>query len=99
MKKIIYHLILITQLSQSAWAQQNFVVKQIEFSGLNNLSSATAKSYLPIKRGDVLEPAKTTAILKALYSTGFFDHISLSKKGSTLVIHVTERPTIGQLKI
>lgn len=99
MKKLAYLLILISQFSIFAWAQQVFVVHKIEIQGLQHLSPETVKSYLPIKLGQVLKPSKTEATLRALYKTGFFDQISLSKRGSTLVIHVTERPTIGQLKL
>lgn len=83
---------------ESAWAQ-GFVVDKIEIQGLQRTNPETVISYLPIKRGQVLEAHKTAAVLKALYRTGFFDHISLSKRDHTLIIHVVERPTIGQLKI
>src|SRR6188472_4390205 len=99
MKKIIY-LILLFQLALStAWAQSAFVIEKIEIQGLQRVPAATVESYLPVKRGDILHEGKTDAILKALYKTGFFEHISLSERNSTLVIHVVERPTIGQLKI
>ena len=98
MKKLAYVLIFITQFWISAWAQ-SFVVQRIEVQGLQNVSPATVKSYLPIRAGQTLQPAKTAAILRVLYKTGFFDHITLSREGSTLIIHVVERPTIGQLKI
>jgi len=101
MKKLIYIIILFTHLliSGSAWAQQAFVVKSIEFEGLQRISASTAENYLPVKRGQVLKPGKTPAILRSLYQTGFFEQVSLSKSGNTLIIHVIERPTIGQLKI
>ncbi len=86
-------------LSSGAWAQQAFVVKNIEIQGLQRIHRATVESYLPIKRGQVLKPEKTSAIVRALYQTGFFDQITLSQEGNTLIIHVVERPTIGQLKI
>lgn len=100
MKKLAY-LILIIQLliTSSAWAQQSFVVKNIQFEGLQRISSPTAESYMPIKRGQVLKTEKTPAILRALYQTGFFDQVTLSRSGETLIVHVVERPTIGQLKI
>ncbi|OGT35201.1 MAG: outer membrane protein assembly factor BamA [Gammaproteobacteria bacterium RIFCSPHIGHO2_12_FULL_37_14] len=81
------------------WASQVFVVKNIEFEGLQHISRATALSYLPIKSGETLRSSQTASILRSLYKTGFFDRITLSKEGSTLIIHVTERPTIGQLKL
>src|SRR3990167_37448 len=99
MKKIIYILLLLHLFVSSAWALSSFVVKKIEIQGLQRVSSATVENYLPIKRGQTLAPSNTAGILKALYKTGFFDHITLSREGNTLIIHVTERPTIGQLKI
>src|SRR5438128_2206600 len=99
MKKLTYLVILLSQLLSQAWAQQAFVVKNIEIQGLQHFTPETVKSYLPIKRGQTLQPTKTGAILRVLYQTGFFDHITLSREGGTLIIHVTERPTIGQLKI
>lgn len=100
MKKLAY-IILIFQLciGGAAWAQQAFVVKSIEVQGLHRVPAATVESYLPVKRGQVLQPGKTSEILGALYKTGFFDEVSLSRAGNTLIIHVVERPTIGQLKI
>ncbi len=100
MKKLASILIILFQLYFScAFAQQAFVVRQIEFDGLHRVSAATMETYLPIKRGQILRPEKTAEIVRALYKTNFFEHISLSREGNTLIIHVEERPTIGQLKI
>ncbi len=100
MKKIIYLIVLSALLlGGCAWAQRTFVVKRIEFQGLQRISSEAAASYLPIKRGQTLQAGKTAEIVRALYKTGFFDHISLSQVNDTLIINVRERPTIGQLKI
>lgn len=99
MKKIVLLFILLAQLSSLAWAQHSFVIRRIEIEGLQRISDATAESYLPVKRGQLLRPAKTGDIVRALYRTGFFSHISIARDGDVLIIHVTERPTIGQLKI
>lgn len=100
MKKLAY-LILISLflIGGSAYAQQPFVVKQIQFQGLQRFSPATVENYMPVKRGQTLQSAKTAAILRSLYQTGFFDQVTLSREGNTLIVHVVERPTIGQLKI
>src|SRR5579885_623007 len=98
MKKLAYILILILQCLSIAWAQP-FIVRNIVVEGVQRTAPATVESYLPIKRGQVLQPSKTSAILRSLYQTGFFEHITLSREGNTLIIHVVERPTIGQLKI
>jgi outer membrane protein insertion porin family len=99
MKKIAYLLVLLSQISSAAFAQSAFVVKNIEVEGTERISPATVENYLSIKRGQTLQPAKTGAILHSLYQTGFFEHITLSRSNGTLVIHVIERPIIGQLKV
>lgn len=98
MKKIAHILLFVQLFLGAAWAQ-SFVVRQIEFQGLQHISASTAQSYLPIHVGQTLEPAKTALVVRALYQTGFFDQVSLSRDGNKLVIHVVERSTIGQLKI
>jgi outer membrane protein insertion porin family len=98
MKKIIFSLIVITYFLSTAFAA-SFVVHKIEFRGLKRMSEKSAETYLPIKRGQTLTDDKSAKIVRALYKTGFFDQIRLAKSGSTLIISVTERPTIGQLKI
>lgn len=97
MKRIIFLLLILSLWSNILFAQ--FVVQKIEIRGLQRISHAAAQSYLPIKEGQLLRPEDTKEILRSLYQTGFFDHISLSQEGMTLVITVVERPTIGQLKI
>lgn len=99
MKKYICSLALALLIPLSAFSQQSFTVQKIEIEGLQNLDPLTVQSYLPIKRGQRFTAGKSAAIVKALYKTKFFDSISLSQRGNTLIIHVTERPTIGKLKI
>lgn len=99
MKKLAYILLALQLLFSAAWAQQSFVVKHIEIQGLQRTEAATVENYLPIKRGQTLNPSDTAEILRALYKTGFFEQINLSREGNTLIIRVVERPTIGQLKI
>lgn len=104
MKKIKYALYVLMSVfaflfAVDAHAQGSFVVERIEIRGLEHISTETVESYLPIKRGDILRTNKTGDILRTLYKTGFFERISLAREGHTLIIRVTERPTIGRLKI
>ena len=100
MKKTIQLLVLfIYFITAPVWAAGGFVVRHIEIQGLQRISPETVYSYLPIKQGQTLQSEKTAAIIRDLYKTGFFEHISLSRSGDTLIISVVERPTIGQLKI
>ncbi|MCD6039097.1 MAG: bamA [Gammaproteobacteria bacterium] len=99
MKKIILLITLVLNLLTVTYAAESFVVKKIEINGVQRISTDTVYSYLPIRAGNVLRPGKTTEIMKALYDTGFFEHITLARHGDTLVINVVERPTIGLLRI
>lgn len=99
MKKIAYLILALQLLFSSAFAQQSFVVQKFVIQGSQRITPATVESYLPIKRGQVLKPSDTAAVVRALYQTGFFERISLAREGNALIINVVERPTIGQLKI
>lgn len=98
MKKLIYIVILASQLLVAARAEP-FEVERIEIDGLQGISRGTVESYLPVHRGQILRSENSTAILRALYKTGFFEKVTVSRSANALVIHVVERPTIGQLKI
>jgi outer membrane protein insertion porin family len=100
MKKIILLLVLVLNFFiVPVWAANTFVVRKIDIEGLQRVSPETVYSYLPIRQGETLHADKTGAIISALYKTGFFEHITLSRSGDTLIINVVERSTIGQLKI
>jgi outer membrane protein insertion porin family len=78
---------------------QNFVVKQIRVTGLQRVQESTVLSYVPIHVGQTITTQDTVNILRALYKTGFFSNVVLERQGSTLIVAVTERPTIGLIQI
>jgi outer membrane protein insertion porin family len=98
-KNVLLLILLLVGFVANTFAASAFVVNKIEIQGLQRVSAETVYNYLPIQRGQVLRPEKTAAIIKSLYKTGFFEHITLSRQGNTLVINVVERSTIGKLKI
>ena len=84
----------------SAYADsQDFVISQIRIDGLQRIEMGTVFSYLPVKVGDTLTPAKSDEIIHKLISTGFFQDIRIEEQGSTLIIDVEERPVITKLAI
>lgn len=83
----------------SAWAYQEFIIKQINVEGLEGISRETVLSYLPIKVGDALTPQKSQQIIAALYKTDFFDNINLARSNNTLIIRVVQRPIIGRITV
>lgn len=83
----------------AASAADEFVVQKISVQGLQRIPLQTVMEYLPVHVGQTLSPADTGAVIHALYQTGFFSNVSLARDGNTLVVQVTERPTIGLIKI
>ena len=76
-----------------------FTVTDIRIDGLQRIAPGTVLTYLPIRRGDVVDQAKSGDAIKALYKTGFFENISMERQGSILVVSLTERPAINRLTI
>lgn len=82
-----------------AWAE-GFVVKNIQVEGNKRISYETIYSYLPIEKRKVLSKQEVQAGIKSLYATGFFKDINFYQKSpDTLVIKVSERPSISEIKI
>lgn len=99
MKKLIQLFILVCSQLVLATNVHAFIINKIDIQGLQGVSPATVESYLPIKRGQNWDPSQSPVVLRSLYQTGFFEHITINTQGQTLIIQVMERPIIGQLKI
>lgn len=97
-KRIALTTLLVSTIAGRAWAD-TFVVQQIQINGLQRVSQGTVLNYLPIQVGDTLNTDDTAKLINALYQTGFFSSISLSRQGNTLIVNVQERPTIGTIKV
>lgn len=98
MKKYLLGLLSVLLLSNTA-AADSFVVKDIQIRGVERVSASTVQSYLKVKRGQVFSSSASDETVRALYKTGFFESVNVSRNGNTLVIQVSERPTIGRLKV
>ncbi|MFC0679013.1 outer membrane protein assembly factor BamA [Lysobacter korlensis] len=76
-----------------------FTVSDIRVDGLQRISAGTVFTYLPVERGDTLDPTRAAEAIRALYKTGFFEDVRLDQQGNILVVTVTERPAINKLTI
>lgn len=82
-----------------AYAITSFVVKDIQVEGLQRTAPGTVFNYLPVKIGDTLTEARAQDAIRALFKTGFFSDVRLEQKRNTLVVIVSERPSIDSIKI
>jgi outer membrane protein insertion porin family len=100
MKKILLLLLLVGNLvSLPVAAFQNFTVNSIRVVGLHRVSEGAVLEDLPIHIGQNLTESSASEAIQALYKTGFFKEVTLSRDGNVLVVHVTERPTISKLTL
>lgn len=72
-----------------------FVIKQIEYQGLQHVPLSTVKSVMPVTPGSDLTPTLSNNVITDLNNTGFFDDIQLYHQKGTLIVKVHERPTIA----
>ncbi len=80
-------------------AQQAFVIEDIRVEGLQRISAGTVFSYLPVGVGSTLEPEEVPEVIRALFQTGFFTDVSLSRDDRVLVVQVVERPAIAEITL
>lgn len=83
----------------NAFAFSSFVVRNIRVIGSQRVSKGTVLNYVPIRVGQRISSANSGKVIRALYETGFFDYVELDRQGSTLVIKVVERATIGSIVV
>ena len=75
------------------------VVKKIEISGNQRVSDATIKIYGDIKINKDYSERDLNKILKNLYSTNFFENITINLSNNILKINIEEFPTVSKLII
>jgi outer membrane protein insertion porin family len=76
-----------------------FVVGEIKIEGLQRIAEGTVFNYLPVNIGDDLDHRRLGEAIRALYGTGFFRDVELRRDGGTLIVAVSERPTIESFAI
>ncbi len=86
-------------LSAGAQAMEPFTVKEIRVEGLQRIAVGTVFNYLPVGINERLDDEKARESIRALFKTGFFKDVKLSREGDTLVVSVVERPSIASITI
>lgn len=75
----------------------DIAITEVAVLGLERIEPATVESYLDVKVGEKLTPAKRNQSLKALYASGLFSDVAIDQKNSVLTVQVAENPQINQL--
>lgn len=83
----------------SAWAFQPFTVRSIRTEGLQRLDLGTVLTYLPVSVGDTMDNGMAQQAIRALYTSGLFENVTLEREGDALIVKVHERPQIAEFKV
>jgi outer membrane protein insertion porin family len=82
-----------------AWSFEPFQVTDIRVEGLQRISPGTVFNFLPVQVGDTFNEYESEQTIRALFKSGYFKNVSLEREGTVLVVLVTERPAIADIKI
>jgi outer membrane protein insertion porin family len=72
-------------------------ISDIRVEGVQRIEPETVRSYLQIQPGDAWDETRIDSSLKALFATGLFADVNLSRVGNTLVVKVVENPIINRI--
>ena len=97
--KRIAALLLLACLAANTYAIDPFVASDIRIDGLQRISAGTVFTYLPVEKGDRVTTERVQQSIRALYKTGFFTDVQITRQDDILVITVKERPAISKIQI
>ena len=76
-----------------------FKVTDIQLQGLQRVSAGTVFNAMPVNVGDVLDTVQMQNLTRLLFSSGYFDDITMLRDGGVLIVRVEERPAIESIEI
>lgn len=74
---------------------QTYRFGSIQIEGNQNIESRTIASYAGIARGESVSAAELNDAYQRILASGLFEDVAIIPRGNTLVIRVTELPTIN----
>jgi outer membrane protein insertion porin family len=72
-------------------------IANIKIEGIQRIEPETVRSYLLLQVGDAWDAERVDRSLKALFATGLFADVKLTREGSTLLVKVVENPIINRI--
>ena len=75
------------------------IIKKIEISGNERISSETIKMFTKKNIGENINDKDLNEILKRIYDSTFFEDVKVSIKENTLIIVVLENPLVENVEI
>ncbi len=76
---------------------QNYTFSNIDIQGNKRIEDIAILTYAGITRGQTITAGELNDVYQRIEDSGVFETVELDPRGNTLVITVTERPTINQI--
>lgn len=73
-------------------------INAIDVRGTQRIEPTAVETYLGITPGTDVSRGEINKGLKNLYATGFFSDIDITPSGNTLVVDVTENPSVNEVR-
>jgi outer membrane protein insertion porin family len=70
-------------------------ITAIEIRGNRTVDADLVRSHVKLARGDAYDAAKVSQSIKALFATGLFAHVTIERRGTSLLVNVAENPIVS----
>ena len=78
--------------------QASDTITAIEIAGNRTVGADAVRSHLKLAQGSPYDAAKADQSIKALFATGLFAKVSIERRGTGLVVKVSENPIVADRK-
>ncbi len=98
-KYSIFSIIVLLTIHYAHASFEAFKVDDIQVRGLQRIDLGAFFADLPLKVGEVVDQSRVPFLVRALYRTGAYENISVTREGNTLILIVEERPIISDIDV
>ena len=92
-------LLAVFPVQQASSSEAEFHVADIRVAGLRRVSAGTVFATIQINAGDRVDANQLQNAVRALYATGYFDDVTVSRDEDTLLFFLNERAFVGEIII
>jgi len=78
---------------------QTFRFTNVEIDGATRIEAGTILNYAGIAKGETVTAGQLNAAYQNVLASGLFESVEFVPSGNTLVIRVTEYPTVNQINV